>query len=500
MLLQKAIYTKWFDTLHLADNIKHHSVRGGVKTIVAQLLSFAMTMLSTMVISRLVSPDSFGLVAMVTVFTGFVVIFKDLGFSAAVVQKERISQKQVSTLFWINIFISLAISLLISGISPLLVIFYKEPRLLHITWAFAFSLFITGFGLQHNALMKRQMKFGRLSTVQIISTGISITVGITMAWFGFDYWAIVSITVSFSISNTLLLWILCDWRPNFVMNLSKINEFMRFGMGITGFDLVNYFSRNADKAIIGRFIGATVLGLYDRSYQLLMLPITQLRVPLNSVAMPALSSLQKDSEKYRLFYQRYIFILAFFSMPLVVYLAVFAKEVILIILGPQWVEAAPIFQLLAIAAFIQPVAGTTGVVMITMGQTKRYFIWGTLSAVCTVLGYIIGARWGLNGVILSYIFINYVLLAPCLIYCFRYSPITMSLFFKEIIHVVLFSLFSGIVCFSVKYFFVSDSQPIAVIVIGVIVGAACYLAPWFITNYTKVKFYQIVNVRNFLKG
>lgn len=493
------IRAKWFDTTHLMSNIKVRSVKGGANTVFAQLLSFSMSMVSTAIMGRLVAPESFGVVAMVTAVAGFVTIFMDLGFSSAVIQKKAINQKQVSTLFWVNVLIGLGIAGLIVLLAPGLVSFYNEPRLLHITYAYALSVFLNCVALQHNALLKRQMRFKQISSIMIIATAISVLVGIGMALTGFDYWAIIGITVSFALVNSVLTWIYCDWRPRFVFQLSKVKRFLRFGSGITGFELVNYFSRNLDNILIGKRIGAAALGLYSKSYQLLMLPITQLRGPLNTVALPALSALRGQDDRYHSFYRRYVFLLAFFSMPLVLFLAIFSREVILVVLGEKWVEAAYIFQLLAIASLIQPVAGTRGIVMITMGHTRKYFIWGLVNAIFSVSGYYIGVNWGVAGVAISYIIVNYVLLLPSLYWSFKGSPITVSSFFGEIGYPLLFSLGSACVCYAFKSSVGPIWSNLALALVGAVVGGAVYIVLWLSTKHTRSKLQAVLEIQEFIR-
>jgi Membrane protein involved in the export of O-antigen and teichoic acid len=490
-------HRRWFETGHLTLGLKERSVKGGANTIFAQFFSFGTNMISTAVMARLVSPEGFGIVAMVTAITGFVVIFKDLGFSTAVVQNKSVSQKQVSTLFWLNILFSLGIALIVLALAPILVSFYHEPRLFDITIVFALSIFISGFSLQHSALMKRQMRFKRLSKIQMLTAGISLLLGIGLAVMGLDYWAIVGASVMQTLLNVILLWAFCDWRPHFTFDVSRVKHLMRFGAGITGFDLVNYFSRNADNVLIGRFAGAAALGLYSKSYQLLMLPITQLRMPLNTVTLPALSALQHNKSKYAEFYRRYVFILAFFSMPLVACLAVFSKEIVLIVLGDDWVEAGYIFQLLAFASFIQPVAGSKGVVMITTGQTRKYFAWGVVNAVFTVAGYLIGVQWGISGVAISYIIVNYFLLLPSLYWCFEGTPISVGMFFGEILHPFLFSVISAGASIFVKYCF-ADLPQLALVIAGFSAGALVYIALWFTSAHARTKFKAVMEIRTLI--
>lgn len=494
---------KWFHTGHLQGDLKARSVKGGVSTMVAQIISFVMTVAQTTIMARLLVPEDFGLIAMVSSITGFITIFKDLGLSSAVIQKEKLTQSEVSSVFWVNLLISFVIALVVVLLSPAIVYFYQEERLLHITLVFALNIFIIGLSLQHNALMKRQMQFNSLALIQLGAVGLNIVAGIILAWLGFGYWALIIQGFVFSVLQTGALWILCDWRPDFAFKKSNVGSFLKFGAGLTGFDVVNHFARNMDNVLIGKFVGSVALGLYSKAYQLLMLPITQLRNPLNSVALPALSSLQNDDAKFRNFYTRYLFILAFFSMPVVIYLGIFAEDLILIVLGEQWVEAGFIFQILAIAAFIQPVASTPGIILITTGRVKRYFNIGVVNAVCTVTGFAIGVfMGGVKGVAISQAVVVYTLFIPALYYNLYKTPVSVALFLKEISLPFIFSLISGVAMLVYAYYVKQLNLQMPSIVYcacGFFVGAVIYIGFMNIFTAGRRKFMQILDVGSFIK-
>ncbi len=487
-------HNRWFSTNHLKDNLKSKAVKGGFNTIGGQAISFGLTVLSTALMVRLLTPEDYGLVMMVTAITGFITIFQNLGLSSAIIQKESISQDQVNAIFWVNVLISLGIALIVASLAPLLVYLYKENRLLNITLVFSLSIFFAGFAPQHYALLKRQMNFKALSLIQIGSAVISVVIGISLAYAGFGYWAIVASMISKSVISTIGVWLACDWKPNFSFNSSKINSFLRFGSGIAAFDLINYFSRNLDNVLIGKYRGSVALGLYSKAYQLLMLPITLLRDPLNSVALPALSSLQNDKDKFRSFYKRFIFTLSFFSMPFVIYLAVFSEELIILLLGEKWLSASYVFKLLAISSFIQPVETTRGLIMTATGKTKRHFFWGVINAVFVITGFLIGIQWGMEGIAISYAIVNYLILLPSLQYGFKGTPITVSLFFNEIFFSMTFSLLAGVAMFLFKYYFVS-LPPLALFSLGFLVGFSVYLALWQFNEVTRNKLQHISELR-----
>jgi len=389
-------------------------------------------------------PDQFGLIAMVTAITGFAQMFKDLGLSDATIQKNIITHEQVSTLFWINVSIGIILMIIVAGMSPIIAWFYGEPRLIMITLTLSLSFFFSGLTVQHQALIRRQMYFFRLGLVQIISTGLSISVGIIMALNEFECWSLVWMNISFTFFIAVGTWIICQWLPGLPSRNSKVRAMLYFGRDITGFNIINYFSRNLDNILIGRFCGATQLGFYDRAYRLMMTPINQLRTPLNSVGMPALSSLQSDPRKYSQYYKKFIAILSFVSMPLAIYLGIFSENIILFVLGENWLESANIFRILAITAFIQPVASTRGLVMISCGKTKRYLIWGIINASCVISAFCIGILWGPVGVATAYAIANYAILIPSLFYCFRDTPISVKLFFEAVSLPIISSVVMGL--------------------------------------------------------
>jgi PST family polysaccharide transporter len=282
----------------------------------------------------------------------------------ATVQKENISHEQISTLFWLNILISAFLGLCVLAGSPLVAWFYGRPELTAVTAALSVSFLISGLMIQHQALLRRHMRFGTLAVIQIASYVANLIVTISLALLGWRYWALVGGTLATALSGTLLTLFFCPWMPGRMRKGTGVRGMLKFGGHLTSFNFVNYFSRNADNILIGKFIGADALGLYAKAYQLLMMPITQIRNPLDQVAMPVLSSLRNQPERYVKYYQRLVDIIASLTMPLTVYCAIEADFLIQLLLGPKWEGVVPVFRILAIAGLVQAVASTRGLVLI----------------------------------------------------------------------------------------------------------------------------------------
>ncbi|HWW75239.1 MAG TPA: lipopolysaccharide biosynthesis protein, partial [Pyrinomonadaceae bacterium] len=256
-------------TDRLKEDLGARTARGGLLTVTAQGFKFAATMAATVVLARLLTPGDYGLVGMVAVVTGFIALFKDLGLSAATIQREEISQEQVSTLFWVNVGVSAAIGLLTAALAPVVAWFYGEPRLAPVTLAYSIGFLFGGLTVQHEALLKRQMRFAVLVTAEVAALLASIVTTVALAWRGFGYWSLVAGHLALSFVYMLAVWGVCGWRPGRPRRGAGVRSLLGFGGNLTGAAVVNYFARNLDNMLIGRFWGGWQLGLYAKAYQLL---------------------------------------------------------------------------------------------------------------------------------------------------------------------------------------------------------------------------------------
>lgn len=440
-------YRKFFDTKHLNLDLKKQSLRSGAVTLISQGLMFFIQLGSTMILARILTPRDYGVMAMVVSITGLAAILSNLGLSTATVQRAEISHEQVSALFWINAGVGTGVALVGAMLSPVVAWFYQTPELFWVMLALSSNFFINGLAIQHSALLSRQMRFYSAAKIQAISTLIGIGVAIVAAQHGFGYWALVLNSIITSVTSVVGTWFASGWIPSLPRRNTDVKSMVKFGYDVVGFNVINYFSRNLDNVLIGRYYGSVALGLYSKAYQLLMMPITNLRDPLNRVAMPSLSRLQNEPEQYRNFYIKFISILAFVSMPGVVFMYVCSDNLISLVLGSQWMGASEIFKILAFAGLIQVTGSTRGVVLLSTGKSRKYLWWGAGNAFITILSFVIGLPWGPKGVATSYAVANYLLLYPSLLYVFKDTPVCVGDFFTAIYKPLVASLAMGSACF-----------------------------------------------------
>ena len=405
---------RFLRTDHLAADLAGRSVRGGAVTMSAQAVGLVLHLAATVILARLLTPGDYGLVAMVAAVTGFVALFQDAGLSAATVQRADVTHAQVSTLFWVNVAVSVVLGTVTCALAPAVAWFYDEPRLTAVAAVAGGTFLFGGLAVQHAALLRRQMRFGTLAGVQLGAQAVGLAVALAAAWAGAGYWALVAFSASSSAVNALLVWLTCGWRPGRPARAAGVGGLLRFGGHLTGFNTANYFSRNADNVLIGWWWGAGPLGLYSRAYALLMLPLRQVNGPLAGVMVPALSRLADDRARRERAYLRTVAAVALATMPPAAGLAVAADEVIAVALGPRWTGAVPIFRWLAVLAVVQPACNTAGWLFTASGHTAALSRWGLASAAAITAGFAAAVPYGPAAVAAAYAGVN-MLLAPVLL-------------------------------------------------------------------------------------
>jgi len=407
-------HDRHLETGHLVADLGARSVKGGAVTLGAQILKIIFQFGVTIILARLLSPEAFGLVAMVAVVLTLLETFKDLGLSAATVQRDDITHEQVSTLFWVNAGLGVAAALFMVPLASLLSWFYAEPALYDITLCLSFAFVISGLSTQHLALLRRQMRFSALAGIQMGSEIVAMATAVLAAYEGAGYWALILQRISWAICMTIGGWMFCGWRPGKPAGFRQVRELLGFGAHVTGSNLISLIVRNLDQILIGWYWGAMPLGLYDRAYKILLLPINNLNAPLFSVAMPTLSRLVGEPERYRRVYLGIVEKLSMTSMPCAALLIAAPEHVVRLLFGPQWLAATPIVAWLGFATLYQPITYTCSWLFMTQDRTREMFRWGIFASTITTISIVAGLPFGAEGVAASFALTGILIRMPLL--------------------------------------------------------------------------------------
>jgi len=391
-----------FRTDHLLTNLKKHTISSGAITMSAQAAKFALSLVSTMVLARLLTPRDFGLVALVTTVTSFLWVFRDAGLSIATVQRERITHAQVSNLFWINIAVSALSTLIVAASAPVIGWFYHNSNLISITLLLSTTFLISGSTVQHQALLKRQMRFKVLALIEVGSMTVGVLVGVLMALRGYRYWSLVGSSLSMEISALLLTWSVSRWRPRLPTRRSGIGPLVTFGVHRTASDFISAVARGSDNLLIGRAYGAASVGLYSRATALLIRPLEQFLSPINAVFMPALSRLQSQPERYRFTFLRLYEAIALLGCFFTGLFLALSHPLTLVLLGPKWEKAAVIFGGFTIAALCVPLANASTWLFTSQGRGRDMLVAQSINSCVTVLSFLAGLPFGPVGVAIAF--------------------------------------------------------------------------------------------------
>jgi PST family polysaccharide transporter len=387
-----------FETDHLVKDLKARSVRGGVAALGAQVLKLLLQLVATVVLARLLTPRDYGLFAMAAVVTGFLRLFHDMGLSVATVQRETITHREVTALFWVNAAFGLGIAILALALAPAVAWFFHEPRLAPVVAALAVAFLLGGVSVQHQALLRRQMRFGRIAAVETGAMLLGTAAGIAAAAAGLRYWSLVVMQLATSAATLALSWMLCPWLPGRPRRGAGVKGLLGFGAHLMGFSAVNYLGRSVDAALLGWRWGATPVGLFGNAQRLMQLPLTQLNAPVAQVALPALSRIAHDPARYRAAYLRLVDKLLLLAMPGVACLIAMSDWFVAVLLGPQWAESGRLFAILGLAALVEPLCGTTGWLLISQGRSREMLLAGACDAALRFGLVALALPWGATGV------------------------------------------------------------------------------------------------------
>jgi O-antigen/teichoic acid export membrane protein len=393
-------------------DLKRKSVVGGLAAVSAQGAKFVLQTGTTIVLARLLSPQDFGLQGMVVAFTGFLAFFRDAGLGAATVQRAEVSQEQISALFWVNVAVGAFLAALCAGLAPVMVSFYHEPRLYWMAIVSGAGFIFSGLAAQHQALLQRGMRFVTAAKIDVLSLVVSSGTGIVMALLGCRYWSLVGLAMASSLVGTAAVWIAVPWLPERPHRRAGIRSMLRFGWKATCTNLVVFFAWNSEKILLGRFWGADALGLYGRAYQLATLPVLQLNSAVTGVAFPALSRIQHDAGRLARSFLRAFSLLISLTIPITISCALFAEEIVRVVLGAKWAEAAPIFRLLAPVALVFAVANPLSWLVLSTGRAGRALSISATTTPLVILGIILGLSHGPKGVALGYSLAMTLLVVP----------------------------------------------------------------------------------------
>lgn len=460
----------------------------------SQAARVASQLVSMTVLARLLAPDAYGLMALAAIVTNLAYLFRDMGTAAAVIQAKDVSPQLASTVHWTNVGLGLTIGVLVAATAPLMGHVFREPGLADVLYLLALVFPVTGVGVLHQALLERESKFSIVASAEIAAALAGLAVALLLAWRGAGVFSLAAQIIVATLVSTTIIVLRSPFRPGRHWSAREFKSIAGFSGNLSLFNLVLYFSRNADSMVIGRMLGTASLGIYSMAYRVMLFPLQNMSFVASRVLYPIMSRRQEAVGDVAGLYLRAVGFIAFLTAPLMAGLFALREPFVHVLLGEKWRASAIILAWLAPVGFIQSLVSTTGTVLMAHGSTGLMLRLGLLGAGLQVVAFFVGARWGIEGVAAAYLAANILNALPALYFSGRLIGLTLGALMRCIAPPVAASIFMACVVIAVEHI-VTRSVPNALLsfLILVAIGAAVYgAASLFLLRP------QLISLRSFL--
>jgi len=386
--------------------------QGVVIVFISRYAGIFFQIIFTVILARLLTPKEFGVVAIVAVFITFFRLLSEMGLGAGIVQKRGLNNEDISSLFILTIFIAILFGLCFYIFSYAIAAFYKNNIYINIGHLLCITLIFSTLTTVPSSILRKNKKFLTIGVIQIVTIVLSGIFGVFLAFKNFSYYALVVQSIINSVLLFISFYIYSGIRVRFVFSVNSIRKIFKYSFYQFLFNTINYFSRNLDNILIGKFLGPTALGFYDKAYKLMLYPVQNLTGVMSSVLHPVMAEYQDKSSVIYTAYLKILKILLLIGIPISIFSFFSAKEVILMMFGNNWVQSIPVFKVLALSIWLQMLLSTTGSIFQAAGRTDFLFLSGTMSNILLVIGMVVGMQKGITGVAIGIVTAFYVMFIP----------------------------------------------------------------------------------------
>jgi PST family polysaccharide transporter len=456
-------------------SLKKEAVRGVTWSAAQKWGVRLISFLVMLVLARLVLPESFGLVAYASVFTAFVGIFVDQGFSDAIVQFPSLDREHLDTAFWISLLTGTVLSVITFTAAGLIATVFKEPELIPILRWLSPIFILGGLSSVQRSLLRRELAFRSLTLRSLISTLSSGVVAVVMAFLGYGVWSLVAKLMVDAVVGVITLWQVSDWRPSFHISLKHFKDLFKFGINIVGGDFVDFLSVHSDDFLIGYFLGPVALGYYTLAYNLLIV-LTDLLVSVpNIVAFPIFSKIQSEPLKLQSAFYQVTQLQSLMAFPIFLGVAVVAPEAVTVLYGIKWAASIPVVEVLMLIGIVRSASYFYSSIFRSSGKPSWRFGIYSITATLNVVGFLLVVKLGIVAVAISYVVVSYTLMPLYFYLIQKLVRVTLKSHLNQYAPALLSSLVMIGVVLVLKHF-LGDDIPLTIrLAILVLAGVGAYL-------------------------
>lgn len=458
----------------MAQDLKTKTISGMIWSAVQKFGNMGISFVSNIVLARMLTPEDYGCIGMLAIFIVVSNTFVDGGFGSALIQKNEPTQKDYSTIFWWNIFIS---SVLYGGLylsAPFIAEFYHMPLLSSVLRVQGIVLIINSLNIIQTNQLRKQLKFKRLANVTIIAHVVAAVSAIFLAWKGWGVWALVAQQIIASSVISILLWVLNKWLPDFSFSKESFKQLFAFGSFILISNLINTFCNNIQGLLIGRFFSPAVMGYYAQAHKLEAIASQSFSGVVDQVSYPVLSKFQNDNNAMKSVLQKLMVSLSFVTFPMMLILILVAKPLILLLYGEQWLECVPYFQILCVAGMAACLQGVLYFAVASKGKSKDLFVWTIIKRFVGLLAMLVGmCLWSVKGLLWGMVFGSCFVMFSNAYLVSKHIDYILYQQIKDLLPLLFVSLFAFILTYIISFLLVCNVYIESLII--VLVYLAIYL-------------------------
>ena len=455
-------------------NLKQKAFTGLVWSIIQSSGSQAFSLIIFLLLARLLTPETFGLIALANVFLAFMQIFLEQGFAKALIQRQDIEPEHLDSAFWSQVGCGVLLTIITFFTAGLVAEVFDQPKLIPILHWLSWLFIINSLSKVHNALLSREFAFKVIALRSLLGTVISGIVGITMAFAGYGVWSLVALNLVSELVSLLVIWQAIDWRPKLRFSPQHFQDLFSFGMYLIAFKFIKFFDKRSDNLLIGYFLGEAALGYYAIAYRILE-SMTELLVnTVNKVALPTFSRLQAEPERFRQLFYKTTQFTCLIAFPTYLGVSIFAPELIVSLFGKQWIPATGAMQILSFEGIVLSVSLFHRTVFMSMGKPSWIVRIGLFNATANVIACLIAVRWGIIAVAIAYVISSYLVFPVSQWAVNKLIKIPLRTYLQQLVTPLVSSAIMIAAISVVKYFLAEAIDPKLLIVVGTSIGILVY--------------------------
>ena len=473
--------------------LKQKALSGVVWTFTDTFLVKGLSFLAMLFLARWLGPKEFGLIGMIAVFIGIGTSLIDSGLSSSIIRTKNANDSDFSTVFYMNIGMSILVYMLLFFIAPYIADFYQQDILINVIRVYCLSFIISAFSAIQLAILNKTMQFKRLMILNIPSTIIGVIVGLSMGYYNYGVWSIVAMYLTTQLFLSLLLWITSSWKPSLSFSRERLKYHYAFGYKLMLSGLLDQIFTNSYNILIGKYFPVQMLGYFERAKRFNDYPALTITGIIGKVSYPMLAALQDDTHKITVIYKKMLQLTFFVTAPLMLGAAAVAKPLFQIVLGVEWMPAVPFFQILSIASMLYPIHAFNINVLKVYGRSDLFLKLEIIKKIIVVISICIGFQFGVIGLVWSSVFTSFI----ALLINTHYSSQLIKYKTKEQLLDMLPILVVAIVTFTLMYYIVvllKDNSNVIQLISSVGIGMLFYLI--IHSLFKRSPIYEILKIIN----